>query len=104
MSKEAFGIMCDDSTSIILKSVQEIFNTETLKKIHIVRTITIKGMTKGHDYGKLKKGGYGNPTIKKEVIYYKDQVGEDVIEEIDKFNGKAVINGEDVLGNVASLI
>ena len=92
MSKEAFGIMCDDSTSIILKSVQEIFNTETLKKIHIVRTITIKGMTKGHDYGKLKKGGYGNPTIKKEVIYYKDQVGEDVIEEIDKFNGKAVIN------------
>ena len=55
VSKEAFGIMCDDSTSIILKSVQEIFNTETLKKIHIVRTITIKGMTKGHDYGKLKK-------------------------------------------------
>nr|DAW26238.1 MAG TPA: tail tube protein [Caudoviricetes sp.] len=104
VSKEAFGIMCDDSTSIILKSVQEIFNTETLKKTHIVRTITIKGMTKGHDYGKLKKGGYGNPTIKKEVIYYKDQVGEDVIEEIDKFNGKAVINGEDVLGNVASLI
>ena len=97
-------IMCDDSTSIILKSAQEILDTETYKKIYVVRTITIKGMTKGHDYGKLKKGGYGNPTIKKEVIYYKDQVGEDVIEEIDKFNGKAVINGEDVLGNVASLI
>lgn len=104
VSKEAFGIMCDDSTSIILKSAQEILDTETYKKIYVVRTITIKGMTKGHDYGKLKKGGYGNPTIKKEVIYYKDQVGEDVIEEIDKFNGKAVINGEDVLGNVASLI
>lgn len=104
VSKEAFGIMCDDSTSIILKSAQEILDTETYKKIYVVRTITIKGMTKGHDYGKLKKGGYGNPTIKKEVIYYKDQVGEDVIEEIDKFNGKAVINSEDVLGNVASLI
>lgn len=104
VSKEAFELMCDDSTSIILKSAQEVLDTETYKRTYVVRTITIKGMTKGHDYGKLKKGGYGNPTIKKEVIYYKDQLGEEVLEEIDKFNGKAVINGKDVLGDVESLI
>lgn len=104
VSKEAFDIMCNDSASIILKAAQEVLDTETYKKKHVVRTITIKGMTKAHDYGKLKKGGYSNASIKKEVIYYKDQVGDDVIEEIDKFNGKAVINGNDVLGDVESLI
>ena len=29
VSKESFDIMCDDSTSIILKSAQEILDTET---------------------------------------------------------------------------
>lgn len=104
VSKEAFELMCDDSVPIILKAAQEVLDTATYKKSYVVRTITIKGMTKGHDYGKLKKGGYGNPTIKKEIIYYKDELGGDVLEEIDKFNGKAVINGKDVLGDVASLI
>lgn len=74
------------------------------EKKKITHKILVPTKDGGYVNFKLKKGGYGNPTIKKEVIYYKDQVGEDVIEEIDKFNGKAVINGEDVLGNVASLI
>lgn len=104
VSKEAFSIMCNDSASIILKASQEVLDTETYEKKHIVRTITIKGMTKGHDYGKLKKGGYSNASIKKEVIYYKDQLGDDVLEEIDKFNSKAIINGKDMLGDIESLI
>mgnify|MGYP000054889826 FL=1 len=45
------------------------------------------------NYGRLKKGSFGNPSITKELTYYKDEIAGEVVTEIDKFNGKAVIGG-----------
>lgn len=61
-------------------------------------------MTKSINYGKLKKGGYGNPSIKKEVIYYKEEIDGEVITEIDKFNGKCIINGTNIMQDIENLI
>lgn len=51
-----------------------------------------------------KKGGYGNPSLKKEVVYYKEEYNGEVITEIDKFNTKCIINGENIMQEIESLI
>jgi P2 family phage contractile tail tube protein len=61
-------------------------------------------MTKEVAYGSLKKGGYGNPKVTKEVTYYKDEVDGTVITEIDKFNYKYVVNGVDMLEGISDMI
>ncbi len=104
ISEESLRAAADDSKAIILRSAQEVLNTETLAKSHVGRVTTIRGMTKSIDYGKLKKGGYGNPKIKKEVVYYKEELDGEVITEIDKINGKCVINGVDIAPDIESLI
>jgi len=104
ISKEALKLAADDGKAIILKAAQENINTSTLARSLTGRTITIKGFTKEINYGKLLKGGFTNPSIKKEVVYYKDQLGKDVLTEVDKLNGISKINGTDLASGIASLI
>lgn len=104
ISAEALKAAADDSKTIILRAAQEQVDTESLNKTSIGRVITVKGMTKSINYGKLKKGGYGNPSIKKEVVYYKEEFDGEVITEIDKFNTVCIINGKNIMQDVASLI
>lgn len=104
ISKDSLRAAADDSKSIILRAAQEQVDTETLSKSLVGRAVTIKGMTKSINYGKLKKGGYGNPSIKKEVIYYKEEYDGETITEVDKFNTKCIINGKNVLQEIESLI
>jgi len=93
-----------DNQMLILRAAQEKIDTSSLDKSYVSRVIYVKGLTKAINYGKLKKGGYGNPSIKKEIVYYKEELDGEVITEIDKFNGKCVINGENVMEDVEALI
>lgn len=104
VSYEMFRILADDNASVILRAAQEKIETDSLKKTHIGRVVTVKGMTKKVNYGKLVKGGYGNPSITKEVIYYKDELDGKVLTEVDKFNGKYVVNGQDIMADIEELI
>lgn len=104
ISKEMLNIVADDSMTIILRSAQETINTETMKKSHISRVITMKGMTKKVNYGKLAKGGYGEPSIVKEVVYYKEELDGEVITEVNKFGTSSIINGVNIMADVESLI
>lgn len=104
ISKESLEMAADDSKTLIFRAAQEVLDTETLSKTHVGRAVSIRGMTKSINYGKLKKGGYGNPSIKKEVVYYKEELDGEVITEIDKFNGKAIINGKNIVPDVDGLI
>ena len=104
ISKNALKMAAEDDKTIILRAAQEELDTSTMKRSALARVITIKGMTKEINYGKLKKGGYGNPSIKKEITYYKDEIGGEVITEVDKFNGICKINGVDLLTDVDIII
>ncbi|MFG6330034.1 MAG: phage major tail tube protein [Lachnospiraceae bacterium] len=104
ISKDNFTLVQDDNIMIILKAALETINTEKLSRSHVNRTILIKGFTKEVNFGKLAKGEYGNPSVKKEIIYYKDAVNGEVITEIDKFNGVTKINGVDLVANIGDLI
>ena len=104
IAKSSLEIAAMDNTPLILRSAQEFVNPEDSTKSLKNRTITIRGMTKGINFGSLKKGGYGKPSVTKEVTYYKDVVDGDVVVEIDKFNGRAIIGGIDQTKDIMEYI
>ena len=46
----------------------------------------------------------GKPSIKKEVTYYKEVIDGEVVAEVDKFNGKAIIGGVDQTKDILDCI
>lgn len=104
ISKQSLALLEEDGKSIIIRGAQEFIDKETGKKEMVGRVITIKGMTKAVNFGTLTVGGYGNPSITKEVTYYKDEVDGETITEIDKINYKYIVNGVDKGAKIADLI
>lgn len=97
ISKEAMVLAGDDSKMLILRGRQEFIDPETLRKTFKTRVISVRGMTKKIDYGKLKMSGNGEPSITKEVIMYKDVLDGETITEINKLGGgRIIINGRDI--------
>ncbi|MBO5551817.1 MAG: phage major tail tube protein [Lachnospiraceae bacterium] len=104
VSKQSMAILEDDTKPVVLRGAQEFIDKETGTKKYINRTITIRGMTKAVNMGSLVVGGYGNPTVTKEVTYYKDVVDGETLFEMDKINYKYVVNGVDKGAQIADLI
>lgn len=104
VAKHEFQVAQDDGQCIILRSAQEQLEGSALTKSHIGREITIKGITKSFKMGSLKKAGYGNPSITKEVIYYKDVVDGVTVLEIDKINGTYIVNDVNMMEDIDALI
>lgn len=104
IAKSSLEIAAMDNTPLIFRSAQEFVNPEDSTKSFKNRTITIRGMTKGINFGVLKKGGYGKPSVTKEVTYYKDVIDGEVVAEIDKFNGRSIIGGIDQTKDIMEYI
>ena len=104
ISEEGMAAASDDSKTITLRAAQEQLDTESLGKSFVQREITVKGMTKEINLGKLKKGGYGNPSLKKEIVYYKDKLGDKTLIEVDKINGKWVVNDKNMMKYIESML
>ncbi|MBP3261089.1 phage major tail tube protein [Pseudobutyrivibrio sp.] len=104
ISRENIDLARNDQIPLIMRAAQEMINKDTGAKEYKGRVITVKGMTKAINYGSLQKNGYGNPSITKEVTYYKEEIDGEVITEIDKINGICKINGTDVVDNISNLI
>jgi P2 family phage contractile tail tube protein len=103
-TNSAFEIAADDATPLIFRSAVAYVDKTTSKTLYKNRTITIRGNTKKYDPGSLKVGGAGNPKVTKEVTYYKEVLDGETVTEIDKINGKAIINGVDMMKDIADLI
>lgn len=104
ISKESLRLAAEDNKTLILRAAQQQIDTETLGSSNVGRVITVKGMTKAINFGKLKKGGYGKPSITKELIYYQDMLDGEVVTEVDKFHGKCIVNGVNLMQDVDELI
>lgn len=102
ISEQTLQLAASDTDTIVLKAAQEFLDSETRTKSYSGRTISIIGMTKSVNFGSLKKGGFGNPSITKEITYYKDEIDGTVMTEIDKLNGKFVLNGENMMAEIES--
>lgn len=104
IAKSSLEVASKDNTPLIFRSAQEFINPEDSTKIFKNRTVTVRGMTKAIDFGVLKKAGYGKPSVTKEVVYYKEEIDGEVVTEIDKFNGKAIIGGVDQTKDILDYI
>ena len=104
ISKQNLELVARDGDPIIMRAAQEFINAENGSKNYKGRVITVKGMTKSINYGSLKKGGFGNPSVTKEITYYKDVIDGEDVTEVDKLNGIFRINGEDVVTGINDLI
>lgn len=103
-SIQSMEVVRKDTSPIIMRSAQEFIDKTTGVKVYEGRVITVKGMTKTFNYGSLKKSGYGNPSVTKNITYYKDEIDGTTITEIDKINFKFVVNGEDKLAQINDLV
>lgn len=104
IAKSSLEVAAQDNIPLIFRSAQEFINPENSTKSFKNRTITLRGMTKSINFGVLKKSGYGKPSITKEVVYYKEVIDGEVVTEIDKFNGKAIIGGVDQTKDILDYI
>ncbi len=104
IAKSSLEIAAQNNVPLILRSAQEFINPTDGTKSFKNRTITVRGMTKEINFGTLKKGGYGKPSIKKEVVYYKEEIDGEVVAEVDKFNGKVIIGGVDMTKDILEYI
>jgi hypothetical protein len=104
ISADTLKIASQDNVPLIMRSAQEFINPKDSTKSFKNRTITVRGMTKGINYGILKNGGYGKPSVTKEVCYYKEVIDGEVVTEIDKLNGRAIIGGVDLTSTIQDYI
>lgn len=105
ISEQSMSLAADDSKALILRAEQEFIDKTTLAKVMKLRVITIRGFTKEINFGSLKKAGYGNPSITKEIVYYKDVVDGVTVTEVDKINGTPfTINGVNMAAETDSMI
>ena len=104
IAKSSLDVAAQDNVPLIFRSAQEFINPADSTKSIKNRTITVRGMTKSINFGTLKKSGYGKPSITKEVVYYKEVIDGEVVAEIDKFNGKAIIGGVDQTKDILDYI
>lgn len=104
IARSSLEVAAKDNIPLIFLSRQEFINPEDNTKCFKTRMITVRGMTKKISYGALKKGGYGNPSVTKEVVYYKEVIDDEVITEIDKFSGRVIIGGVDLTKEILDYI
>ena len=104
ISVEMFKLAADDNTAIILRAAQESVDTSTNQKSFKSRVITVRGMTKSINFGSLKKGGYGNPSITKEVVTYQDIYDNKVLADVNKWGTSCIMNGVDIAKGISDLI
>lgn len=105
ISEQALSLAANDATPLILRSEQEFIDKTTYEKVMKSRVVTIRGFTKKINFGSLKKAGFGNPSITKEVIYYKEVVDGVTVFEVDKINGTPfIINGVNMAAETDSMI
>lgn len=104
ISVESLEVVAEDNEPIVFRAAQEFIDSNTRTKVYKNRTVTVIGMTKAVNYGSLKKGGYGNPSVTKEVTYYKDVIDGVTATEVDKINGVYVVGGKNMLEEIDKYI
>ena len=104
VSKEGMALAASDSKPIIIRSAQEFIDPETGCKDTINRTVTIRGMTTQINLGSLKVGGTGDPSIKKSVSCYTEEIDGEIVTDINKFTGRCIIAGVDLTEKIQKYI
>lgn len=84
------------TVSLIIKIASSGLNDETHEEEMQVSTISIKGRVKRRTGGEVGVATKNEPEIEIALTYYKYQIEDEVIAEIDTLNKIAILDGEDL--------
>ena len=104
LSKDGLTLAEDDTQPIIARAAVEFIDPETGNKEICNRTVTVRGMTTEINYGSLKVGGVGNPSVKKSVTAYTEEIDGEVVTDINKLTGRCIIAGVDLTEKIQKYI
>ena len=90
------GFSKQKTTSLIITSAIATYNKETHEEEQKKLVCSIKGKLQKRTGGELGKAVKNEPELEFSVTYYKLELDDVVLYEIDKFNKKVIIDGEDL--------
>lgn len=98
-----------DSASLGAPTVQELevrwvtdqLDSSKMKIGTDAHKAVVKGIPKKFDPGKVEAGAAQDGSIEIEVLYYKETINGKTVIEVDKLNGKLIINGTDYYKAIA---
>lgn len=100
----SFSLLKNKGRSIVLRAAQQSYDVAQGKISTRGLKITLRGMPKGLELGKLGVGATTESKNTMEVVYIKIEENGKTLLELDKLNFIYIVNGEDVLAEIRSQI
>ncbi len=98
------GFSKQKTTSLVITSAIATYNKETHEEEQKKLVCSIKGKLQKRTGGELGKAVKNEPELEFSVTYYKLEIDDVVVYEIDKFNKKAIVDGEDLYSATNSIL
>lgn len=98
------GFSKQKTASLIITSAIATYNKETHEEEQKKLVCSIKGKLQKRTGGELGKAVKNEPELEFSVTYYKLEIDDVVVYEIDKFNKKAIVDGEDLYSVTNSIL
>lgn len=98
------GFSKQKTTSLVITSAIATYNKETHEEEQKKLVCSIKGKLQKRTGGELGKAVKNETELEFSVTYYKLEIDDVVIYEIDKFNKKAIVDGEDLYSVTNSIL
>jgi uncharacterized protein len=102
--QKSFSLMKHRGRALVLRAAQQSYDVSQGVVSHRGLKITIKGLPKGLELGKLAVGAPTETKNTLEVLYLKIEEDGKKLLEVDKLNFVCEIDGEDLVGNIRNLI
>lgn len=102
--EKSFSLMKNSGKPLVLRAAQQSYDSSSGAIAYRPLKITIKYLPKGLELGKLAEGAATETKNTLEVIYIKIEENGIRLLELDKLNAIYVLDGEDMLKNINSMI
>lgn len=101
---KSFNLLKNKGRSIVLRAAQQSYDTAQGKISQRGLKITVRGIPKSLELGKLAVGAPTESKNVMEILYIKIEENGRILLELDKLNFVYVVDGEDMLADVRNLI
>lgn len=102
--KKSFSLMKYSGRSLVLRAAQQSYDVSSGQMEYRGLKITIRGLPKALETGKLSVGAPTETKNTLEVLYLKIEENGSTLLELDKLNFVYIVDGQDMLANIKKLI
>lgn len=104
LTDKSFNLLKNKGKPVVLRAAQNSFSVQNFETVTRPLKITVRGIPKGLEPGKIAVNGATETKNTMEVLYYKIEENGNVLLELDKLNFIYIVNGEDLLADVRDSI